>query len=138
MSCTILRASLLAGASLAAALSSMKANAHGFAGARFFPATLATDDPFVAEELSLPTVTGFQESDGTRTTEMTFDWAKRITRDFGIEFGASHVRVSPPGGPKLEGWDNLELGLKYQLDVDPMREFIFSIGVDFDLGGTGA
>ena len=29
--------------------------AHGFAGNRFFPATLATDDPFVADELSLPT-----------------------------------------------------------------------------------
>ena len=30
--------------------------AHGFAGKRFFPATLATDDPFVADELSLPTI----------------------------------------------------------------------------------
>src|SRR6476646_5026684 len=30
--------------------------AHGFAGKRFFPATLATDDPFVADELSLPTL----------------------------------------------------------------------------------
>jgi CopC domain len=29
---------------------------HGFAGARFFPATLSTDDPFVNDELSLPTV----------------------------------------------------------------------------------
>ena len=27
-------------------------SAHGFAGKRFFPATLATDDPFVADELS--------------------------------------------------------------------------------------
>ena len=27
----------------------------GFAGKRFFPATLVTDDPFVADELSLPT-----------------------------------------------------------------------------------
>ena len=29
--------------------------AHGLAGKRFFPATLATEDPFVADELSLPT-----------------------------------------------------------------------------------
>ena len=29
---------------------------HGFAGKRFFPATLSTDDPFVADELSLPTI----------------------------------------------------------------------------------
>ena len=30
-------------------------DAHGLAGKRFFPATLAIDDPFVADELSLPT-----------------------------------------------------------------------------------
>jgi hypothetical protein len=30
--------------------------AHGFAGSRFFPATIVIDDPFVADELSLPTV----------------------------------------------------------------------------------
>jgi hypothetical protein len=29
--------------------------AHGFAGDRFFPATISTDDPFAASELSLPT-----------------------------------------------------------------------------------
>ena len=28
---------------------------HGFAGDRFFPATISTDDPFAASELSLPT-----------------------------------------------------------------------------------
>jgi hypothetical protein len=30
--------------------------AHGFAGERFFPATILTDDPFVADEMSLPEV----------------------------------------------------------------------------------
>src|SRR6185436_4613166 len=138
MSCRFLRAGLLAGASLAVAFEPTVAAAHGFAGARFFPATIATDDPFVAEELSLPTITGFEEADGTRTTETTVDLAKRITRDFGVEFGLTHVRVRPPEGPKLEGFDNLGLGLKYQFNVDPMRESIFSVGVDFDLGGTGA
>ena len=29
---------------------------HGLVGKRFFPATLTTEDPFVADELSLPTV----------------------------------------------------------------------------------
>ena len=33
------------------------AAAHGFAGQRFFPATILTDDPFVADEMSLPTIT---------------------------------------------------------------------------------
>src|ERR1700722_7954767 len=37
-------------------LSFSYASAHCFVGARFFPATLATDDPCVADEMSLPTV----------------------------------------------------------------------------------
>ena len=51
-----IRLSLLASASLALSLASESAAAHGFAGKRFFPATISTDDPFVADELSLPTV----------------------------------------------------------------------------------
>ena len=35
--------------------------AHGFIGDRFFPPTLATDDPFAVDELSLPSVTAFDD-----------------------------------------------------------------------------
>ena len=38
------------------------AHAHGLAGKRFFPSTLTIDDPFVADELSLPTVFHIKES----------------------------------------------------------------------------
>ncbi|HUN48612.1 MAG TPA: hypothetical protein VMU85_18930, partial [Stellaceae bacterium] len=53
------RALMAATALGAAALlhTSGPAEAHGFAGDRFFPATLQTDDPFVADEASLPTLT---------------------------------------------------------------------------------
>ena len=37
------------------------AMAHCFAGSRFFPAMLTTDDPCVADELSLPTISGFKD-----------------------------------------------------------------------------
>ncbi len=40
-----------------ATLAAHDARAHGFAGDRFFPATILTDDPFVADEMSLPTLT---------------------------------------------------------------------------------
>ena len=41
--------------------------AHGFAGDRFFPATILTDDPFVASEISLPTFSlDPTQSDGSR------------------------------------------------------------------------
>ena len=37
------------------------ASAHGLAGKRFFPTTLAVDDPFVSDELSLPLVSHIKE-----------------------------------------------------------------------------
>ena len=71
--------------SLAAALASTAgtAGAHGMAGKRFFPATLAIDDPFVADELSLPTVQHIKRpADGdrpaTRETEVSAGAVRRV------------------------------------------------------------
>jgi hypothetical protein len=43
--------------------------AHCFVGARFFPATLATDDPCVADEMSLPTVAWAKTADVPPATQ---------------------------------------------------------------------
>src|SRR6266542_620014 len=53
------------------------ADGHGFAGARFFPATLATDDPFVNDELSLPTISTVEMPEA-RETEMMVEIAMRL------------------------------------------------------------
>ena len=125
------------------AIAPIAAHAHGFVGQRFFPATLATDDPFVADELSFPTVTSTRsKADGdtpsTRQTSVSMDIARRITPDFGLEFGASHLRIAPDGQPASHGWDNVSIGAKYQLYVNAPQESILSIGVDWDVGGTGS
>ena len=112
--------------------------AHGFAGARFFPATLITDDPFVADEWSFPTVSWFRDTDGVATSTASLDFAKRITANLGVEFAETYIRQRPQGGPSTDGFDNLSAGLKYQLLVDAPHETIFAIGVDADIGGTGA
>ena len=39
------------------------AYAHCIVGNRFFPATLAIDDPCVADEMSLPTISAFKTGD---------------------------------------------------------------------------
>src|SRR4029077_13074386 len=63
-----------------------EASAHCFVGARFFPATLATDDPSVADEMSLPTVAWSGPGNIPPATQWAIsgDLAKRITEDFGI------------------------------------------------------
>ena len=131
---------ILGAAPLAAAIiaSSGEALAHGFAGARFFPATLTTDDPFVADEWSFPTLSWFRDEDDAETSTASIDFAKRITSNLGIEFAESYLRQRPNGGPFVEGFDNLSIGLKYQLLVDGSHETILAIGIDSDIGGTGA
>jgi hypothetical protein len=115
--------------------------AHGFAGKRFFPATLATEDPFVADELSLPTVSRRRtEDDGVSSIDSSasVDFSKRLTSDFGVGFGASWLRLEPRDGTRQQGWDNFALNAKYQFFKSDLRETVLSVGVDADLGGTGA
>ena len=120
------------------ALSPRAASAHGFAGARFFPATLATDDPFVADEWSFPTITWFRDQDGAASTIASLDLAKRVTSDFALGISTSYVELRPVGGRAVEGFDNISAGAKYQLLVDAAHETILAIGLDADFGGTGA
>jgi hypothetical protein len=117
--------------------------AHGIAGKRFFPATLATEDPFVADELSFPTVSRRKtaasgDEPATLETISSVDFTKRITPDFGFGFGASYLRLQPDGGDTRKGFDNLSVNLKYQFYKNDGRETIVSVGVDWDIGGSGA
>ena len=77
------------GAAAAAAVILLSANsaalAHGWAGQRFFPATILTDDPFVADEISLPQVSVNPPGpDGAKERDIQIDMSKRITPDTGI------------------------------------------------------
>ena len=113
---------------------------HGFAGARFFPATLSTDDPFVSDELSLPTVSTIRTPDdgGTRETDISVDIAKRITPQFGIEIGETLSVLNPHEGQTTNGFGNLELGGKYQFLKNGPHEAIISVGLGVEIGGTGS
>ena len=117
-----------------------RAYAHGFAGARFFPATLSTEDPFVSDELSLPTVSTIRTPDdcGTRETGISMDLSKRITPEFAIEIGDTFTALNPHDGVAVNGFGNLELGGKYQLLKNGEHEAIVSIGLGVEIGGTGS
>ena len=53
------RSFLAGGALLLPLAATSHAHAHGIAGNRVFPATIATDDPAASSEISLPTVNFF-------------------------------------------------------------------------------
>jgi hypothetical protein len=114
--------------------------AHGFAGNRFFPATLATDDPFVADELSLPTFQSIRQAgdEPTKTFDLSADVALKLTPNFGIEVGDGYQLQKPVAANLHTGFDNLEVGAKYQFLVSAEHETILSLGVDAEIGGTGS
>ena len=124
-------------------LGSRPALAHGIAGKRFFPATLATDDPFVADELSLPTIESRKmpaagEEPVTRETGFSVDVSKRLTDNLGVGLGATYNLLQPDGGDAQRGFDNLAASIKYKFYQSDEHETILSTGVDWDVGGSGS
>jgi hypothetical protein len=127
----------------AALLLPCAAAAHGLAGKRFFPATITTEDPFVADELSLPTISTLRkpgespDDPAARETEFSTEFTKRITPDFGLGFELGGKYVDPDSGPSGAGLNNLAISAKYQLFKSEAHEAILSLGLDADIGGTG-
>jgi hypothetical protein len=132
------------GAALAPALllSGPPALAHGVIGQRFFPATLAIDDPFVADELSLPTLQTLKrqatsEEPRTRETDISAELSKRLSPNFGLSVSGSLVVLDPIHGTTTTGFDNLSVGAKYVFWKSAPHELLLSAGLDADVGGTG-
>jgi hypothetical protein len=128
---------------LASVAAADAAFAHGFAGKRFFPATLTTDDPFVADELSLPTISTIKTPAGdggpaTRESDFSIDVSKRITENMGIGFGAAYKQLRPDGGGTQRGFDNVAANIKYKFYQNDDHETILSVGADWDIGRTGS
>jgi hypothetical protein len=117
--------------------------AHEIVGNRFFPATLGIDDPGVNDEMSLPTVANFNTGDdpSVRQRDISTEFSKRITEAFAVSFGSTYSSLRAPGGPTgmgTAGFQNLDTTFKYRLFRDPVHEFVMSVGVSIEWGGTGA
>jgi hypothetical protein len=119
---------------------SSTAAAHCFVGARFFPATLVTDDPCVADELSLPTVSVFHNGDDPSAKEIDIsgEYSKRITDTFGISVGSTWTHLAPPGGPNASGFQNLDTTFKFQFLTDAPHELVMATSIVVEWGNTGA
>ena len=112
--------------------------AHGYAGQRFFPPTITTDDPFAADELALPTLTAMKNSDGSREVDIGFELDKLILPNLSIGISETHTLLNPHGDRRTNGWGNLELNLKYNAYINEPHEFIAAVGLHTELGGTGS
>ena len=114
--------------------------AHCFVGARFFPATLATDDPCVADEMSMPTVQWSKTADMPPATQwdISGEISKRITENFGVSIGQTWTQLRQPDGTVTSGFQNLETTFQYQVLKDRSHELAILSGLIVDWGHTGS
>jgi hypothetical protein len=75
---------------LAVLASPVLSAAHGLAGKRFFPATLTIEDPFVADELSLPSASHIKSPDA-KETSVGAEFSKTITPNLGVSIETEYI-----------------------------------------------
>ncbi len=114
---------------IVAGLLPASAAAHGVAGERFFPATIATDDPFAADELALPTILL-----GNHQESYEFEYSKSIFPQVSLSFGGGYVDAHSGAA----GFENLQITPTWQFETDEDGEFVASLAVSFEIGGSGA
>jgi hypothetical protein len=127
----------------AAYLAPTVVSAHEIAGNRFFPATLAIDDPGVNDELALPTVAVTKSGDQppVKQLDISGEYAKRITDAFAISLAPTWTHLYAPGGSGgngASGFQNLETTFKYRFYRDAASELVMSLGLSIEWGGSGA
>ncbi|HEY2608652.1 hypothetical protein P0D88_20100 [Paraburkholderia sp. RL18-103-BIB-C] len=112
-------------------------DAHAIAGNRVFPSTMAVDDPGVGDEANFEY--GHQRvpgDDGDQSINtFSFEYDKLITPRLAVSVDGSYAMQN---NPTARGFDNFGVGLKYLLYVNDAHEFMTSIGVNAELGGTGS
>lgn len=118
------------------------AHAHGFAGQRFFPATLTIDDSFVNPELDFlythDKVAG-DNGEPLYLSGLSTEFAQPISHRFELSIGDTYLHMNPSGaGATEKGFDNIEVAGKYQVFVHGAAESALAVGLNADLGGTGS
>ena len=124
------------------ALLGADAHAHAVAGARTFPVTLTIDDPGVADEASLPTLSFQRQPDDPDTGRgyqynLAAEFDKRITEHLGVGVTGGYTVRTAQFGKTQTGFQNLNVTLKYQAWVNAPHEAILSLGVIRELARTG-
>lgn len=127
----------------AAAFVTAAARSHEMVGNRMFPATLAIDDPGVADELALPTVAISKTGDvpSVKQVDISGEYSKLITEDFAVSFSPTWTHLYAPGGPMgngASGFQNIETTFKYRVFKNAEHEFVASVGLNIEWGGSGA
>ena len=104
----------------------LSASSHGFAGDRFFPATLTTDDPFAASEMSLPTISEFRQPGEPPFNAFDFstDISLLLFPNIALTAGDGYNVQRAANQRTRTGFDNVELNLLYEFFDNDKHEII--------------
>ena len=130
---------LLSIASLA--LFPLPADAFVAAGDRVFPGTLILPQIAPTDETYIQSATPFSGTPvplNTRRTDVIGFFGKTLTERLGIRVKEVYTRLDPAGASSRYGWQTLTATAQYMAVLDWPHEFLFSVGVDRQFGGTGA
>lgn len=135
-------AAVVAGLLVAVAMPGRSALAYSAAGDRLFPATLvlpqiAPGDEFYIWADTQPQTPGGIGT-GIRQSNFTAVYAKTITERLGIVVEESWTRLDRVAKGSWSAMQNLDTEIKYLAVDDQPHEFLLTLGLDREFGGTGA
>jgi hypothetical protein len=122
-------------------LLSIPAYAFVSAGDRVFPGTLILPQIAPTDEAYIQGATPFS---GTlvplnaRRADAIWFFGKTLGEGLGIRLRDVYTRLDPVGRSSRYGWQTLTANAQYLAILDAPHEFLFSVGVDRQFGGTGA
>jgi hypothetical protein len=127
---------------IAGAASVSPAIAYTASGDRQFPATLLLPQLAPGDEVyfnynTLP-LGGSAVGTAIRSTNFTATYTKTITDRLGVVLEETYTGIGQVGAGTLRGWQNLEGEIKFLAVNDLDHEFLLTLGVDRETGGTGA
>lgn len=116
--------------------------AYTAAGDRIFAATgilpqIAPTDQLYTWAWTVP-LAGGATGAPSQATNVGAVYEKTITERLGIHFQNSWFRIDRTRAGSLHGFQNFETELKYLTINDHAREFLLTLGVNREWGGTGA
>lgn len=116
--------------------------AYSAAGDRLFPATLVLPQFAPGDEFYLWSNTqplgGGPAGSGTRESNFTAAYSKTLTERLGITVEETWTRLDRVARGTWSGMQNLDTEIKYQAIDDRPHEFLLTLGLDREFGGTGA
>ncbi|WP_407179179.1 hypothetical protein [Bradyrhizobium sp. STM 3562] len=125
---------------LALSIGATSAHAHGIAGNRFFVGTVTFDDPAVADEAILPSISTLERPvEGSDGLESRINWSfvRLLTPTIAVSIDQGWIHRSFSAGA-LSGFDTTNIGIKGEIFRDNRHEALISAGLAWGIGQSGA